>query len=285
MQIIRALAIVLMLATLSYGANSLVIQSKEFAANATNQTVGILVTNDVEVGIMVIPLEIRTLIGGAFPATTMTIDLSNRFADWSDPEASSNSQETIRYYKVKGVPSNYNPSECGQDSAGLNWQVSGTYNFISPHAMLGSWIGSDVPTIASGNDGATPSVVITMGIGPGHGKFVIDSTCIKPGNTLLLTDASFNTLSLSFTSGEISVGCPCHTDPNCDDTRDILDVLTIFSAAFLGRDKIDDPNVNCLYNRTDVNCDGVTNSTDVKQMHDVVFNGKSPSDVFNYNCP
>lgn len=72
--------------------------------------------------------------------------------------------------------------------------------------------------------------------------------------------------------------CPCHGDPGCNGSIDVVDVVNTISIAFRGDASIIDPD--CFPNpggRTDVDCSGSTDIIDVVRMVGVAFRGETPA--------
>ncbi len=72
--------------------------------------------------------------------------------------------------------------------------------------------------------------------------------------------------------------CPCHADPQCDGSPDVIDVIKTIGVAFRGEATIFD--TDCFPNpggRTDFDCNGVTDVIDVVSIINVAFRGQVPN--------
>ncbi|HUU45772.1 MAG TPA: hypothetical protein VM118_08565, partial [Acidobacteriota bacterium] len=76
--------------------------------------------------------------------------------------------------------------------------------------------------------------------------------------------------------------CPCHGDPQCDGTIDVLDVVDAVDVAFRGAAAITDPLCPC--EQTDVSCNGLTNVLDVVKIVNVAFRKWDAETVFCDPC-
>jgi hypothetical protein len=139
-----------------------------------------------------------------------------------------------------------------------------------------------------GDDGTTPSLLLKFTISAYGGTFVIDTTCVTPGNYLAFvdTDTLYNSIKPGFGAGTITIGgcdCPCVGNPQCGDAvTNVLDVAKTVNVAFRGADPVRDPG--CERDRTNVNLDEVTNVLDVIKVVNVAFRGQSPCEAFRFRC-
>ena len=72
--------------------------------------------------------------------------------------------------------------------------------------------------------------------------------------------------------------CPCHADPQCDGSTDVIDVIKTIGVAFRGEAAVFD--TDCFPNpggRTDFDCSGVTDVIDVVNIIGVAFRGQVPN--------
>ena len=76
--------------------------------------------------------------------------------------------------------------------------------------------------------------------------------------------------------------CPCHTDPACDGTTNVFDVVAAVDVAFRSGTPVFD--VNCPNEQTDADCSGVTNVFDVVKFVDVAFRAADPASAFCDPC-
>ena len=71
--------------------------------------------------------------------------------------------------------------------------------------------------------------------------------------------------------------CQCHTDPECDGTTNVLDVVQAVNVAFRSAAPVIDPLGSCLRENTDADCSGATNVIDVVRFVNVAFRSEDPS--------
>ena len=87
----------------------------------------------------------------------------------------------------------------------------------------------------------------------------------------IATDSTAYSAARSFTYAGCPCVCDCHRDPMCDNSADIIDVVSTVDVAFNGMAPSDDPSGACPYMRTDVDCNSVTDVIDVVMMVNVVY--------------
>jgi hypothetical protein len=263
---------------IGHAAHRVVVESRQVAGESGSVTVGIYIENSDSLQGVMFPMEIRSTIGGAFIADTLSVRTANRLT-------SALTGITVTSYMPAADNNRYWQCQGG------GYSTRGKPDFVSPDAFLhGSVYGDGDPELYPGNDGAppggTPSILVTFGVNGNAGTFEIDTTCITPANRLEFYSSS-GMIKPEFTKGVIEVGCACdcHTDPQCDGYHDIVDWLKIKNVAQGSSGPILDPNPFCPVVTTDVNCDGVTNNTDKNLMYGVVFLGDNPDSVFCNPCP
>lgn len=215
-----ALASALTLSSRAGAVNSVVIDSVSFDINKAACTVGVYITNDVDINGLVLALETRSSTGGAYMATGMTTGT----------------------FKWEPVPAGrVNQSPLGP--AGANWPAASITNrkypnpttFVSP--CTGRGVGNykadsaaAVPdgispdgflhaTVSQGDEGIGEDIVLVPGADPvgspslrfvfvangSPGKFYIDTACITPANWTGFNDRNNNLLSPSFTRGVVTL--------------------------------------------------------------------------------
>ena len=82
--------------------------------------------------------------------------------------------------------------------------------------------------------------------------------------------------------GDVCQCCPCHLDPWCDLTLDILDIVLAIDIVY---ERVDLAVVGiCPYHQTDVDCNSVTDQADIARLVDVVFRFQDPATVFCDPC-
>jgi hypothetical protein len=229
---VAVLAAVLCAAQLAGATNSVVIESKTFAPSQVACSVGVFITNDVPITGIVLPLELRSISGGAF--TQVTAPTSFRFKvipgnrldnsplgtggeNWPD------AQRVLRYFA--------SPMLLGHCSG----PISRTYDVsassgdgISPDAVLYATVSMGDPGIgeewylppgADGGGTSTASMIFTFSVDSAGGCFRIDTCCVKPSNHLGMVEAAEipQYVLPNFKRGIVSVGtsdCPGDIDPD-----------------------------------------------------------------------
>ncbi|HEX9751461.1 MAG TPA: M14 family zinc carboxypeptidase [candidate division Zixibacteria bacterium] len=78
--------------------------------------------------------------------------------------------------------------------------------------------------------------------------------------------------------------CQCHTDPVCDGTTEVLDIVATVEIAFRNGAITPDPLLQCPWARSDVNCDGTVNVFDVVKLVDVAFRAADAGTTFCQSC-
>lgn len=200
------LAVVLWSSSVALAANSVVVESKSVALNATGVTIGIFVSNDVAIKNVVAPFELRSTDGGSFitnmkrsyPAgTRLDGKLSDiRIINWYD----GNTVGTCKQAQAGGYTAIVN------DTQDVFFPV-----VASPEAVLFSYGKIFGPDLPAGADGAAaPQMLLTVDVNGLNGKFEVDTTCTNPANHLVFARSTGTPVALmpSFTKGEITVGTP-----------------------------------------------------------------------------
>ncbi|MEW5701556.1 MAG: hypothetical protein AB1792_04935 [Candidatus Zixiibacteriota bacterium] len=261
---------------------SVVVESKMVQKNEVGVEVGVSLANKMDLTGIVLPLEFRTVSGGAFTANalTLTVPPGNRVG--SSPIASGSIDK--RYY----------PTADGNCSGPISsgYQTEGPVDFISPDAVLWSGFVTGPPPAGILPVGADPpgtanaSFLLTFDVNGSGGVFEIDTCCVAPGNHLLFMgtpDCDPPPFLPAFTKGVITIcDCPCDGDPNCDGEVTVIDVNAAVNVAFRGQTPVFDPN--CPKERTNVNCDDGTNILDVIKMVCAAFKEYDPDVIFCNSC-
>ncbi|MEW5702099.1 MAG: hypothetical protein AB1792_07725 [Candidatus Zixiibacteriota bacterium] len=244
---------------------------------------------------LVLPLEIRSVTGGAFIANSFDYQAINRLA------ASGVAQHVARQF----FPDPEVANECSgpvSQMYRLPGSASGTF-FASPSAIMWSGVNSTEPCLAAGSDGVpgsgSPSLLLTFDVTAASGEFEIDTCCVRPANHLAYgICGTYDCLLPAFTKGVITIAChcPCWADPHCDSIPNVQDVVATVDVAFRGGTPTFD--LSCWKGnpaeRTDLSCDGVSTVIDVVRMVDVAFRGYDPAtricdpclcDPYPTSCP
>jgi len=173
-------------------ADAVLLESKTLAAGSTNQTVGIYIENQTRLTSVVLPLDIRSLSGGAYIANNLQFSVlcGGRCEDINTVSE----HGTTRYFPQRDSALQWAGGSCGDDSADMVWRESAAQvDFNSPDAILYSFVGQDensyIEPDSDGEPGSgTPSFVLTFDVGPYVGQFEIDSTCVCPANHVAFVD-------------------------------------------------------------------------------------------------
>jgi hypothetical protein len=82
--------------------------------------------------------------------------------------------------------------------------------------------------------------------------------------------------------GDACQCCPCHCDPLCDMSLDILDVVLAIDIVYQ-RSVLPIVGI-CPYHQVDVDCNSITNQADITRLIDVLFRMKDPAVLFCSPC-
>lgn len=284
-----AVAMTLLSCVSGLAANTVLIESKTVAAGAAGVSIGVLLTNDVPLQIIVVPLEIRSVTNSAF-ITAMAMSFGARL----DTVLTGGIFTTHLGSKAPGCRGNI-PSF--QDVLYTETDVKHPV-LQSPEGALFARTKVQTRALSTGSD-ITPSLVLTVDVGMAVGTFEIDTTCTVQNNHLyFIGDAPigqpFEAVVPVFTKGVITVtACNCahHCDLNGDDIIDVLDSAFLIDYVF-GGSPIPPADPGCPHvDRGDVNCDGGDDVFDVIHLNDYVFSaGPAPCDPcacspYPTNCP
>lgn len=228
-RVVKVLVLLIVLVpTCVYGANSVIIESKTLEPGSQSVYVGVYVNNDNNLAGFTLPLEFRTISGGAFVSATPSMYLSGKLS--VSPAA----------LQSRPTPGG---SSCSGPTASSFPTPNGAFDLVSPDALYRAWI-SGGTAVAAGQDGSpgsgTPSMLLLIDLDCDSGSFVIDTCCFTP-NHLLFTPTSGPSITPSFTSGTITIepfaACICNdhpTDNDCNGYTDIIDVVRCRNVAFSG---------------------------------------------------
>lgn len=187
MQVVRGFIIMglfVCCASAAWGANSVVIDSQTVCAGATNVTIAVKITNEQELRHVTVPLEIRSVAGGA--------SVSSLKMSWGD-------RMPLGREHPLGENGFSNQLYAGDCSCAKNERL-GYGKLLSsdtlshpveklPIGMLFSRFRMMGQNLKPGSD-TTGSFVMTVDIGPKAGTLEIDTTCICPSHTLMFVDTS-----------------------------------------------------------------------------------------------
>ena len=200
-----ACCLVVLCTPLAHAADRVEVESKQVNAGDAGVTLGVNVQNDVDLFGLVLPLEFRSMTGGAFYRSNFSFVVGGRFAIAGFV--------TQIYYGVKQVNAggcDNLPSYSGSaTSAG-----TATDFYTSPDGTMWSGIATASPYVI-GDDftSGTPSFVYTFDVDTLCGTFEVDTMCTTPGNHLTGVDAGFGPVPLAFSKGTVTVCEPAGNIP------------------------------------------------------------------------
>ena len=267
------LALVLAGLTPAWGADSVVVVSRECYAGAHGVVIGIRVVNDESVCGLVVPLQIKAVTQGSF-ITSLKLSYGGRL---SGPLSG----------VVVGVQHAVKDSVCSSGDSAAYGDIS--FDGVGVSHPVGAspegamfvrtrWSAGDLQPGAD----VTPSMYLTVDVTSTLGTFEIDTTCMVPNNHLMFAkncpDATPEIPK--FKKGVVTIAacdCPNQGDLAQNGFIDINDVLQLIRIAFSNGTDIQDPT--CPKTRANVNNTGVVNSSDVSYIQNYVFNnGPNPVD-------
>lgn len=201
----------------SWAANRIRVQTLDnVAPGASGVSIGVFISNDVSIQNINIPLEIRTVSGGAYLAqaslnfglnTGSRMDLSplgtaDPGGAWPAPNVTN-----VRF----DVPAASNTCS-GPTSSSWQTAVAGSFTaFTSPDALFYTATSVGDPSfeeifLVAGDDGVSPSMRILCSVNSNQGIFEVDSCCRTPANHVSYVDADVNLISPEFVKGRIGIG-------------------------------------------------------------------------------
>lgn len=246
------------------------VESKSVSLGPGLVPIHIKLSNDVAVRKIILPLEIRTVTGGAF-ITSVRIAYAERLASYLTGLNSASRFPDANGNCKSGQPGGYGTMTTIL-SPNVDYPVTASPEGIS---LIRGRV-SD-PALPIGADTAG-SIVLSVALS-GIGSFEIDTTCTNPANHLVFTQEdppSYTSIVPTFTKGTITVtpgscNCPMQGDINSDTAIDVFDVIGVIGIAFTGDPDPQDPA--CPKTRSDVNNDGVTDVFDVIYLIATAFSG------------
>ncbi|HWO57107.1 MAG TPA: T9SS type A sorting domain-containing protein [bacterium] len=198
----------------AFAANSVVAESKSFPINTAACTVGVYVSNDVDIVALVLALQLKTVSGGAYMGGTLS---SGNFK-W----------EAVPGGRVDNSP---------LGPAGANWPAANITNrkYAAPSGTcaghndvfqtatalpdVNSPDGFLHATVSTGDEGIGEEIVLTPGSDPqgspsfrfvfpvngNEGTFMVDSCCVTPANINQYVDRNTDVVTPTFTPGIITL--------------------------------------------------------------------------------
>ena len=259
---------------------SVVVESKIAPPGTAGVQIGISVANDVDINAVILPLEIRSVTGGAYIANNLAFNVPPANRVGSSPIGAG----LLQYY---ATPSG---TLCSGPTSNAYAAAAPAVDFVSPDGILWTGVNTGSGTLAAGTDPPgtlNASFNLVFDVNASMGTFEIDTCCVTPGNHLMFTAGPAcddrEVRQPAFTKGVITLcNCPCDGDPECNGVVDVNDVVAAVNVAFRGGAPVFDPT--CPKERTNVNCDDVTNILDVKLFICVAFQGYSPAQLFCNSC-
>lgn len=291
------------LAATASAENSVVLESRTFQTGQLQCTIGVFLSNSVGLQGIVLPLEFKSLSGGAYIASALSIDRqpgSRLYCSIFGPFPHTPCQADVCCY-MEGIVSNrYFPlpsgPPCSSPGSSSYTTAAAQVDYVSPDAILSNiysipdehfstWDDFDPGSDPTSTDSA--SLVMTFAVNDSVGTFVIDSVCVRPAAHIGFVDNNTNLIPVAFTPSVVTLACrcDCHGRPaDCDGQIDILDVVSAVQVAFASAPEIPDLNPLCPSVTSDVDCDGATTVVDVIHVIDVAFRGADPAISFCDPC-
>jgi hypothetical protein len=164
----------------SFGANSVLFESKRVSPCAESVSVGVYITNDQPIRAVVIPIRLRSWDPNSFVADHFILTKVGRAAHFD----STGTYAVVQYYSMNGAYSGLHA--CPVDESGNIWSPrQGPPDFVSPDGVLyAAFSNEDTSFLAPGTDGSpgsgTPSLLLSFGVTCPVGMFEIDTTCVPP---------------------------------------------------------------------------------------------------------
>jgi hypothetical protein len=222
------IAAALLCATSAWAANSVVVEPRTVSPGATDISVGIYFSNDIDVESIEAPFEIRTLTGGSYWTSYAGYTVQSRLSS------------SFQFYVVNTRPTPAVQSCSGPVSS--TWTGNSAPDYISPD---GARLLAAIGCMTAGSDGSpgagTPSLVLTFDVNCAPGTFEIDTCCFTPGQHLRYYQCGTATpYTPSFTKSVITIDpaadvCVCNDRPadvNCDGVVNVFDVTIVVDVAF-----------------------------------------------------
>ena len=185
----------------AWGANTVVVDSKTVCAGAKGVTIAVKITNDRELRHVTVPLEIRSVSGGAF-VTSLKMSWSDRMPGGRKTPLGDNGFANQYYVR---------DCKCGKD------QVPGYAKIVfsdtlahpvkgSPTGLLFSRFRMMGENLKPGQD-STGSFLLTVDVGVKSGVIEVDTACVCPSHTLMFVDVATDPEPIfpKFTKGTITV--------------------------------------------------------------------------------
>ncbi|MEW5875207.1 MAG: dockerin type I domain-containing protein [Candidatus Zixiibacteriota bacterium] len=200
--VLAAVAVLAVVAATAGAANLVQVESLS-CDPGESIAVGVLISNDVELRALTIPLIIKSVTPFSYiTALTLTNPVTGSRMEGHLGDVVVSSTYPVGDAALAGCN-----SEWYADGGGF--ATSGAPDYLSPDGVLfirQSILGSNLPP---GSDSPfTPSFRLNLTVTDLGGDFEIDTTCVTPGNHLSYVDASSQQVTPSFTKGVIHIDAP-----------------------------------------------------------------------------
>ena len=201
-QCLVAILIVVVMSAPVFAENTVTIESKDACVSDKGVTVGVYLSNDVQVRQFVLPLEVRSGEGKA-TAKTLSLGWGGRLPAKRGEALGDNVFNHTYFKKDCDCPT-------GGQGFGLVAHTDTLPHEIAslPVGVLLSRLRFTGPDLLPGNDSVSASVFITLDVGPQSGEIIIDTTCICPNHHLAFVHGANPVQSTkpAFAKGVITVG-------------------------------------------------------------------------------
>jgi hypothetical protein len=194
-------SIVLFVLSPAFAANTVTVDSKTVCTGQKDVTVKVKLVNDRELRHITIPLEVRSVKGGAY-VSALRLSWGDRMPVGREEPLGEN-PFTNQYY-VRDCPCGKNKVQgyatiAHADTLKHEIESSPTGILFSRFRMMGK-------NLLPGAD-ETGSIVMTFDIGSKPGVFEIDTTCICPSHNLMFVESALGPLPIypKFDKGVITV--------------------------------------------------------------------------------
>jgi hypothetical protein len=204
MPILRGIAVIGLIGLFSpsaWSANTVAVDSKTVCTGAQGVTIAVKLTNDRELRHVTVPLEVRSLSGGAF-ITSLKMSWSDRMPAGRKTPLGENSFAN-QYHERDCV--------CAKDKVPGYGKIafSDTLSHAVESAPIGvlfsrfRMMGANLPPGADSGG----SIRLTVDIGDKAGGIEVDTACVCPSHTLMFVDVSQTPKPIfpTFTKGVITV--------------------------------------------------------------------------------
>ncbi len=199
---LTACVLATLIASPALAENTITVESRDACVNQDSVTIGIYITNDVQVRHLVLPIEVRA---GEGLASVKSVEMG-----WGGRLPTERGQALAdnifnHLYLAKDC-------ECPPSGAGygtLKSTESGPHEIkMVPFGMLLSRLRFTGKDLVPGTDSTEASIHLTLDVGSKPGEIIIDTTCVCPNHHLTFVHGQQNIQATrpEFTKGVITVG-------------------------------------------------------------------------------